>query len=253
MSYLVQQHMSVSDPFLRGDSAPQLGFMMNLTRGLMFPWRAGGVALLRRELYPDVHAWGYVGLAIGADVQIKNYAGMGHKVSQAYQYTAVRFLGNGMISTMHEPVRLDFDGAGALITPGLPNFPVNVAADPLAGGKFKVTFEYDPFGQGGAAKDFQVFEGPDENNVDYLTPLVDSETGLNVVRSVAGRRAYSFTTPVYGDLTVHVFSVRARNGGGVAELNTFTTASKVARSSTPVAAAAPVKLLVRPYSRQGTG
>ena len=69
MSYLVDHHRAVADPFGMGLQAPHIGLMMNMTRGRVFPWTAGGVALLRRELYPDVHEWTYCGLAIGEDTQ----------------------------------------------------------------------------------------------------------------------------------------------------------------------------------------
>lgn len=253
MSYLVDQHKILTDPFLCGDTATQLGLMMNLTKGFMFPWRDGGVALARRALYPDVHAWQYCGLATGAATQIKNYPGFGHSADQAYQYVAVSFLGNGMISQMSTPVRLDFDGAGDLISPGLPNFPINALAEPLAGGKFKVRWEYETYGQGTVPTDFQVFEGVDPGSVDYNTPLTDSVTGLTSVNYVGRTRVYSFTTPAYGDLTSHVFAVRARNATPVAETNTYTTASKRARVAVPADAAAAERLIVHQHSFGGLG
>ncbi len=250
MSYLVRQHKEVTDPFGCGTTATQLGWMMNLTKGRMFPWRRGGVALLRRALYPDVHEWQPCGLAVGTRTQIKNYPGFGHSADQAYQYTAVSFLGSGYISQMHEPVRLDFDGAGDLISPGLPNFPVHVLAEPLAGGKFRVRWEYEPYGQAVAPDDFQVFEGADPGSVDYNTPLTDSITGATSVKHTRAR-VYSFTTAAYGNLTSHVFAVRARNTTPVAEKNTYTTASKRARVAAPAAAPAPERLVVQPHSHKG--
>lgn len=253
MSYLVNLHKKVTDPFLTGDSAAQMGLMMTLTKGGMFPWRSGGVALLRRVLYPDVSPWQYCGLAIGDTAQIKNYPGMAHSVDQAYQYSAVSFLGNGMISLMSPPVRLDFDGAGNLITPALPNFPIAVLAVALAGGKFRVSWEYATYGQGTAPKDFQVFEGTDPGSVDYNTPLTDSITGLTSVKHVGRRRVYSFTTPAYSNLTSHVFAVRARNATPVVEKNTYTSVSKRARVAVPAAAAAAERVTVLPYSPRGGG
>lgn len=249
MSYLLDHHLAVVDPFRLGfSSAPLLGLLMPIPRGCSFPWRDGCVALLRRALYPDVHEWVYCGLALGDDTTLKNFPGMGHSASQAYQYTAVVMLGQGMISTAFEPTRVDFDGGKALITPRLPTFPVHVTAKATDGGKFRIAWEYDPAGQGGFPTDFQVFEGVDAGSVDYNTPLTDSQTGLDVVTYSGSRRIYALTTAAYGDLTWHVFSVRARNVNGVAELNTYTTTSRRARSAAPAAAAAPESVHVTPHS-----
>lgn len=250
MSYLVDHHLAVADPFGLGHTAPQLGLMTNLTQGLTFPWTGGGVALLRRRLYPAVGGWMYVGLAVLAQSQIGNYPGLTHSASQAYQYAAVRFLGNGFISPVCEPIRIDFDSGGTFIQPLLPAWPINPIAEPLAGGKFRVHFAYDSYGQGASPTDFQVFAGATPATVDYGTPLVDSVTSLNVVAFVGSRRAYTFTTAAFTDQTAHVFGVRARNSGGVAELNTFTTPTKTARNKTPVDAAAPIRARVHNQSRK---
>ena len=223
--------------------------MMNLTRGREFPWRDGGVALLRRALYPDLGEWTYCGLAMGADTQIANYPGMTHSASQGYQYAAVQILGNGMVSAMCQPVRVDFDAEGDRITPGLPIFPINLAAAAIAGGKFRMVWEYDPFGQGADPADFQVFEGGDAESVDYETPLTDSETGLTTVPFVGTRRVFQFTTGAYDNHTAHVFGVRGRNVNEVAERNTYTTASKRARATAPTAAGSPQRMRVEPVSR----
>ena len=251
MSYLLDHHRAVVDPFSHGHLAPQLGFMMPMTRGTQFPWINGGVALMRRELYPDLHAWEYCGLAIGADTQIKNFPGFDHKADQAYWYAAVSFLGNGMVSAAIEPIRLDFDSGGNLIQPLLPNFPIDAVAEPLAAGKFRCVWEYPPYGHGGYPTDFQVFEGATPATVDYGTPLTDSVTGLTVVAVVGDQGVYSFTTGSYSNGTAHVFGVRGRNSGGVAELNTYTTASAKARSVTPTDAASALTAYVKPYSRLG--
>lgn len=249
MSYLLDHHLAVVDPFRLGfSSAPLLGLLMPIPRGCSFPWRDGAVALLRRPLYPDVGEWVYCGLALGDATTLKNFPGMGHSADQAYQYTAVVILGNGMISTMFEPTRVDFDGAKALITPRLPTFPVHQSAKAIDSGKYAIVWEYAPEGQGGFPTDFQVFEGSDPGSVDYNTPLTDSQTGLDVVTYSGGRRIFTFTTAAYSDLTAHVFGVRARNVNGVAEKNTYTTTSQRARAAAPVAAAAPESVHVLPHS-----
>ena len=216
MDHHVARHLGVFDPFGHGDSAASLGLMMNLTDGFEYPWRVGGVALIRRALYPEPRVWTYCGLAIGADTQLANYPGMTHGADQGYQYATVAFLGNGFVSQAFEPIRLDFDGDGDLITPRLPMFPLNIVAEPRAGGKFRIAFEYDPHGQGGSPADFQVFEGADPESVVYETPLTDSETGLTVVPYRGDRRVFAFTTAGYKHGSSHVFAVRARSVNEVA-------------------------------------
>ena len=222
-----------------------MGLMMHLTNGFEFPWREGGVALMRRELYPTVNVWEYCGIAVEGESQVENYADMGHLANQAYQYAAVTFLGNGLISQGCEPIRLDFDGNGDLIQPGLPMFPVHLVATLLAAGRFEVQWEYDSYGQRLWPKDFQVFEGPSAGEVDYETPLTDPVTGLSAVPFRGLQQRYTFTTPTFDDHSEHVFAVRSRNINDVAELNTFTTSVKRARDVTPADAVAPVRLMIR--------
>ena len=150
---------------------------------------------------------------------------------------------------MHEPVRLDFDDGGDLISPGLPMFPQNVIAIPLAAGKYRVLFEYESYGQSVFPTNFQVFEGADAESVDYETPLTDSVTSLSYVPYVGNRRLYWLTTAAYDNLSSHVFSVRARNVTPVAELNTYTSEAQTARVTAPAAAAAPTSVAIKPYSR----
>ncbi len=251
MSYMVDHHRVVSDPFGQADQPAHFGLMMTLTRGATFPWRQGGVALLRRELYPQPHAWTYCGLAIGADTQIKNYPGMTHKADQAYQYTAVRFLGNGMISEMFPPIRIDFDAGVNRILPAMPNAPVGVVAEPLAGGKVLVQWEYVAHGHGDYPTDFQVFSGPTVATIDYETPLVDSDTALNTVAYSARQVSFSFTSAALADLSSHAFAVRGRNSGGVAEKNQDTTDVVVVRNVSPTASSAAISAEIAPYSRIG--
>ena len=249
MNYLGQQHWAVADLVTMGGSAPAIGLMMHLTEGFEFPWRAGGVALVRRELYPMPGEWQYCGLAIGEDEQISNYPGMAHTLGQGYQYAAVQFLGNGMISAMSRPVRVDFDDEGALIEPALGNWPISLTAKAAAGGTFQVNWEYDPWGQGGPPVAFQVFEGDDAGSVDYDSPLTDSETGLAYVAYSGSRRLYGFRTGVFAHGTEHVFGVRARNVDGIAEKNVLVSAGVRARITAPTAAPEPLRIHVEPRSR----
>lgn len=117
MSYVVDQHLVTTDPFLRGTGAVSMSLFMPLTHGRLFPWFMGGALLLRRTLYPTPGLWSYCGVAIPGEPTIAHYDGFTHQPDQAYHYTAVRSLGNGFVSFMALPVRLDFDAQGDLITP----------------------------------------------------------------------------------------------------------------------------------------
>jgi len=244
MSYMLSHYRLACDPYHRGYTSAELitlGYLV--TRGLVFPWTGGGHLLVRRRLYPTTGKWRYCGFARPSESTIKNMKSVGHDPEQAYQYTVVKVLGNGFVSKMAEPIRVDFDSEGARITPALPMFPLSAVAKPLAGGKFRLSWEYSSYGQGGWPKDFQVFRGATAETVDYETPLVDSLTGLAYVLFNALTR-YTFTTGAYDDGTACVFGVRSRNTNGVAELNTYTTKSKVAKATGP-AAAGPVGLSMR--------
>lgn len=239
------------DPFRIGLSAPCIGLLTVMTRGWEFPWRDGGVALMRREVYPSPGEWLYCGIAYGADATVRNYKCLGHSAGQAYQYAAVVFLGNGFCSQMCEPVRVDFDDEGDRITPAMPNPPVSAVATAIAGGKFRIVWEYQSWGHGAYPADFQVFEGPDPASVDYETALVDSVTGLSVVPYKGTGRIFKFHTAAFGAGSVHVFGVRSRNSNGVAELNAVTTAPKRAAAELPVAAPAAERALILPVPRIG--
>lgn len=250
MSSYLERHRVVCDPFGQGSGANGLALMMPLTNGFQFPWREGNKVLMRRTLYPTPSAWGYCGVATPAKTQIKSYAGYSHQANQAYQYAAAALLGNGMISRATPPVRLDFDGSKVLITPGLPAWPRNVTATPIAAGKFLVTWEYDPFGQAAYPKDFQVFTGAAPVGVVYTTPIADSITGLTAIPYEANRRVYSFTSPAYTPhLRPRSFAVRARNVNGVAEKNTNATAVQLSRLDSPTPAAAAALIHVSQHSR----
>lgn len=221
---MIEEFQRSADPFLLGYGSFEhaaLGFA--LTDGLLFPWRSGAVILRRRRLYPDVGAWTFCGSAALASAAVRNMPGFGHEAEMGFQYSAAVVYGNGFASVFCEPVRVDFDADGAIVDPPLPIFPINVTADPVAGGKFLVQWEYDPYGHGAWPKDFQVFGGADPGSVNYAAPLTDSETGLNYVRVVGAQRFFLFTTAAYAQGTIGVFGVRGRNSEGVAERNTRTT------------------------------
>jgi len=234
VSHLLPQFVRTFDPLKRGfgdaDSA-ELGYA--ITKGFAFPALSDVIVLMRRKLYPTPELWHYCGQVDADQAVVQNADGYPHEADMGYQYSAALCHASGFRSQFCEPVRVDFDVEGALITPALPMWPIQVAATPIAGGKFKITWAYTPWGQGGWPTDFQVFAGLP---MDYGTPLTDSVTGLTYTPYVANRQTYSFTTGAYGDGLAKVFGVRARNSGGTADQNEFTTTSTRARAAAPAKA-----------------
>lgn len=229
---LTRQSRETRDPFLRGDlRVDQRSLGYGLTRGRRFPFKSGVVALLRRALYPIPGVWHYCGLAWLDDVEISNRAAYGHGANTAWQYAAARMHGNGYASEVGEPIRLDFDGDGEIITPFLPLWPILLAAKPIATGEFRITWGYNTWGQGGGPLDFVVYEGADESSIDY-------DTSLGTVAYRAGQDTFNFeTSESYADGTLHAFAVRARSVGEIAEQNTYTTPATKAMATAPAAAA----------------
>ena len=232
MSQLLDQFERTIDPFLLGYSRVEmLGLGLPASDGLEFPYVAGGVILRRRRLYPTIGEWTYCGFARPNESTITSMLGYGHEANMAYEYAAAQVLGNGYAGEFSEPARLDFDASGNLITARLPNSPLRVVAEPIAGAKYALSWEYDSFGQGVGPVDFQVFEGADAGSVNYAAPLTDSVTGFAYVLVIGNRRRYEFTTGAFSDGSSHVFAVRARNATPTAEKNTFTSRPKTARST----------------------
>ncbi len=217
---MIDEFAATADPFVTGDGTfDHLCLGYPFTDGLMFPWPDGAIVLRRRRLYPDVDEWTFCGSADRAAGLVGNEPGFAHEAGMGFQYAAANAFGSGIASPFFEPVRVDFDDAGQRIDPPLPMFPVRLTAQPVAGGQFRLRWEYDPYGQGAWPRDFQVFGGP-PGEVDYDAPLTDGTTGLDAVRVVGAQRSFSFITPAYAEGEELAFGVRGRNTNGVAEKNT---------------------------------
>jgi len=233
VGYIVEQFVQTADLLKRGWSDGdfvELG--QAVMRGLQFPATVDVILLVRRELYPTPGLWHYCGQTEVAESLIQNADGYPHEAEMGYQYAAAMCHPNGFRSRFSQPVRVDFDDEGALITPAMPMWPLNVKATAIADGKYTITWAYEPWGQGAWPTDFQVFAGLP---MDYDTPLTDSVTSLDYAPYVAGQQAFSFTTGAYGDGVGKVFAARARNSAGTAEQNMFTTNSRRARATGPAA------------------
>lgn len=225
----IAQHMKeMRDGFQRGGVTLELRTLgYGQTHGRFFPFREGMFVLQRRELYPTPGPWRICGLAKLSDTTIANRAAYGHGANTAWHYTAAHVLGNGQTSACSEPRRLDFDGAGAIITPALPLWPIATAAVAIGGGKFRLSWQYNSWGQGGWPNDFVIFQGPDKDSIDYGTIIAtvpfDPQT-----------RFHSFETGAYAEAARRAFAIRARNSGGVAERNESTTEIAIARLTAPL-------------------
>jgi len=225
-SQRLRQFIENCEPF-GGKAAPNaFALAYPLTRGLCFPLLAGAYILKRRILYPTPGPWIDCGMAFKSATTIRQYPGFTHTAGQGYQYTVAVTDGNGYISQHYEPVRVDFDGEGDLITPALPVWPLDMRAVAIVDGAFTVYWIYDPYGQGAAPADFAVYEGGDVESIDYESPLGTVDYSVNV-------RGYSYDTDGYDDGTAHAFAVRARNSEGVEEQNIYTTSVVIARATGP--------------------
>jgi hypothetical protein len=224
------QAMATSDPFLCGacsESMMALGYVACF--GMFYPDPAGTIILYRRQVYPgEVGDWAIVGLAHPDAATISNWAGAPHAAPGGYEYAVARALGNGFVSELSMPLRIDIDSEGAIIT-DLPSWPRDVDVVPIDGGKYRIRWTYTDFGQAGAPTDFAIFEGTTPATIDYDTPI-------GTASFVAGRSEYFYETGAYGDQTEHAFAVRARNATADAELNEYTTDVVKAEAATPASA-----------------
>lgn len=221
------QFIETMDPFGTSVNSLQLGYA--ITAGAFFPMLDGAIFLARRELYPAPQGWIMCGLA-GADASsIKNFPGFTHLAEMGYQYIAARSDGNGYVSQWSAPTRVDFDDEGALITPRLPAWPVDLRAEAIAGGKFRVHWRYDTWGQGAEPSTFGIHIGLTVATIAY--GYIIGSTAY-----VPGQQSYYFDTSAFGDGLQRAFAVRARNSGAVAEQNELATELVTARAAAPAAA-----------------
>jgi hypothetical protein len=228
----LRQYRETCDPFHTGTTGlDQLGTGYIVLGGMHFPLLSGAVILLRRRLYSVPGPWRVCGMARpdDADLEIKNYTGFDHEVSMGFHYTAVKTDGNGYVSEAIEPIRVDFDAAGDRITVGLPMWPQEVFAEAIADGEFRVSWTYDPWGQAAWPTGFEVYEGADQDNIDYGNKLgtvaFDPDAAFHTYETGAG----------FADGTEHAFAVRAFNGSPL-EKNTYTTEVVTAIDVAPTAA-----------------
>jgi len=231
MQDALRQAKLTADPLAMGLLGPEfVGLAYPAVFGLLMPDLVGPVVLIRRKVYPEEPGdWHVAGTAHPDDTEVQNGDGITHAASTGWEYAAARMHGNGFCGDFSEPVRIDFDGAGDLISPALPTWPRNVRAEAGAGGTFIVRWEYVPAGEGEAPTDFAVYVGNTPATIDYNTPL-------GTVSYDATTEEYEYETGAYGDGTEKAFAVRARNSDTVAEKNEFTTLTRRAEAGTPPAA-----------------
>lgn len=260
MRTLLEQSVAMDDSDALGEGREDFHRLnYDLTLGFDFGIPEGGFLLERSCLYPTARTPRYVGVATSDDGTISNDVFAPHegdafadlfldpelddmldfpfaqrRSCSAYLYSAARVLGNGFTSRMCPPIRTDFDADRRLITPLLPAPPSAVTAVPISGGRFLVSWSYDPYGQGAWPVDFQVFHGT--VGVDWGVPLQEQVSGLLFVPFHPLRRRHEFVTAAFANGTSHVFGVRGRNASGICEANIIMTAARLASSSGPTAA-----------------
>lgn len=230
MTQSTQHGWLTGDPFQSGDLVhDQLGLMYPVMRGVLFPDMVGPIVLQRRQVYPGgLGDWHFAGHAHPDATSIVNGDGITHGVTTGWEYSAARINGGGFIGPWTEPTRVDIDAGGDIISPSLPTWPRDLRVEPAPGGTFTVAWLYDPFGQGGPPTDFAVYDGADTDNISYVA-------AIGTTTYLPARSIFTYTTGVYADDAGRAFAVRARNSGGVAERNEYTTGNVVARDATPAA------------------
>lgn len=196
------------------------------------------IILQRRTIRPTVTAWVDVGSTAVGNTTIQTDAGNAQAAADtSYLYRVVYQNAAGRRTAYPSlPLRQDFDGSSVRIA-ALPNRPVFVHATPIAAGKVRIRFAYNPIGESGAPSEFRVYEGATLASVDYASPLTDSVTGLNHAVFDPGASGYEFTTGVLSE-AAHVFVVRSRTAAGDEEANVSVTAPVTADATAVVAATA---------------
>lgn len=207
-----------------------------VTLGLFIPSTTVMIVLLGRKLYPDLEGWTIMGMVDEGEASVAVAAPYQLEASMGYQFTVARVYPNGQIGKIATPYRVDTDGSFNEITPPLPKWPEYLSASATASGAFKISWQYLSPGQGGPPTDFQVFQGATPATIDYGTPLVDAGTSLDHVVYIADGNYEMTTQATYADGSANYFAVRARNSGGVAELNEYYTGPHIALATAPAKA-----------------
>ena len=227
------QAVRTADPFGFGvSSAEAMGLLYPGMPGLcIFPDLVGPIVLLRRKLYPGtVSDWHIAGTAHPDATTIVNGPGCTHDVSSGWHYAAARAFGNGFVGEFSVPVSVHFDDAGDIIAAGLPNWPKDVNAAPVAAGEYLIRWTYQPESEGCSPADFAVYAGVSAAAIDY-------DTAIGTVTYNSHLYQFEYTTSEgYSDGDPHCFAVRARDSDGNCELNEYTTAVVNAEAGTPGAA-----------------
>lgn len=213
--------------------------LLDLYGGILAAAPTAAIILQRRTVRPTVTAWVDMGTAAIGATTIQTTAGVAQAAANTVYLFRVLLQNSAGRRTPYpsQPLRQDFDGSSDRIA-AVPNRPMFVRATPIAGGKVRLAWDYNPIGESGAPAQFRVYEGADAGSIDYGTPLTDSITGLahTVFDPAAG--GHEFTTGVLSE-AVHVFAVRSRTVAGNEEANTDAT-TPVTADATPMAATAAI-------------
>lgn len=122
-------------------------------------------------------------------------------------------------SNVDARVRILVSAAGADLA-GLPNAPFGLKAVPTSGGGMKVTWAYNPRGQGAAPTNFHIYKG---------TPTVSYASPAATVSYAVSSHNFSATLTSLTNGATYQFSVRAYNASGE-ETNTVIFTAKASTS-----------------------
>lgn len=187
-----------------------------LTRGRFWVRVRGGHDLRRAVGRPPARTDPIVGRADGGVATLSTFAWVAHPAGSQWWY-ALHVVGAGGVADEADAprVRVLFDDDGGLI--GLaPHAPTLLCVEPLAGGRFRLSWRYDETHQEVAPAEFRLYnDAASPGAVNYSSPVASVP-----YRFRAGDFAYVSEPFAHG--TRVTWAVRARSAAGVEERNTAT-------------------------------
>lgn len=148
---------------------------------------------------------------------MRNYAWRSHVADTVYEFTIVPIGPGGVPGNPTAPIQAPINAGKTGYGPRRPNPVSALSVEPLDGGRFRLSWNYQNYNQGAPPRLFSVRDGSGQ---------------IGTVVAVLNQRRYSFVTDAYTDDTLQAFSVRpvAASGG---EQTLGPVVSLRAKSATP--------------------
>jgi len=198
------------DPLHRGRTPAGIATGTLMTAGGGYPARAGVHLLYMSvgEAPSEADAWVVGACSPTADPanEIKNFPTYPLPPSSVCWFW-VRAVspGGAEESSRVNAIRIKTDSNGDPVDPA-PNRPTHLTATAIAGGRIRLTWQYDPVGEQAPVSQFSIYHDNGGGVIDLNTPL-----------DTTSARVY--VTDAYAHGTTVKFTVRSRSSGGVEETN----------------------------------